>query len=973
MIYTAIRILIACLFSMSPRSTVASSSATYDLCDVGKIAEENFTITLNLSENAMPSRLECSRVIFLQSKRVRLALEEISLDSDAVFEIHDGPYARQHIGPKNVTVSPSVYVSSGNAMFLRFKRSESGRGTSFIHGKITSELYQTTCHCRGVKNGQLECAETYGERKCEVQCQPSFMDLFSPKELRCDLLKGKWNNDIHNMSLSCRKVRSAQLVEVVVRFNYSYGTCQDFDLAKVQEPFLKYLTSNNDVKRKGVCFRTHGMDYNCSVKRLDVRCSNNTPPQITVTIKDHIAAPSNLEEGNAKFLDLFNLYSKGINLQSVADSEELRITEGNGTVVVDKSSFVVNNASPLCNDTLFYIKPHGILNYSICSSCPVHYVYNSTTQTCEECPLGSFAPEGAVSCKQGEDEERKIVPVKRRCSNKCMKGKQVDDKSWMCEWCPYDTYQTYSTMLDPKCASCPDKKKTPFPGAQDVKQCYDPCHSGTFLNKTSGQCQECQVGSYLEFEEHAFVTCKACSGGRTTLSPGSETENACIMLCGKGQFLNTSKGTCQECPKDTYQDQNHHNSTTCKPCGPNKITKRPGQFNVSQCQAAACQKGWFSYQSECKKCPKGFYQDQQGQDQCEPCPDGTSTVDEGQPDVSSCIRTCSRGEFLDAKSKSCNACPYGSYQEADSHLQTECNWCSTRETIVNEGAQNLSSCVEKCSHFPCQNGATCINVGDSLKCLCPEGVSGTFCEKNENIDKFHNIKMSLSFTSLSWSEELNDENSLKFRKTKNQIEGSIRYVFRYDPSFKGVRVTDFANGSVVANIDLYFNDDADYVPAKALQIAAHLGKVQNFSVLPDSLKILYQDCKQPLGIENNRVADDQMTGSTYFKNYEPYEGRLNAKGGRGWEAKYLRRQEYLQIDFEKQVNITAVATQGRPPGLFVTEYKLSFSDDAITWMDYTEGEQSKVTWTADSLTIFDNYTAHHEMVADYILPSLSKK
>ena len=203
--------------------------------------------------------------------------------------------------------------------------------------------------------------------------------------------------------------------------------------------------------------------------------------------------------------------------------------------------------------------------------------------------------------------------------------------------------------------------------------------------------------------------------------------------------------------------------------------------------------------------------------------------------------------------------------------------------------------------------------------------------------------MSLRFTSLSWTDELENTSNAFYQEKKMLIEKAIRFELSKDPSFQSVIVTGMMKGSIIAHFDLFFNEKVGYFPAEALQSAALSGEVGNLSVAPDSLKILHQDCAQPLGMENGNVRKDQITASNYIKNYEPYEGRLNINGGRGWQAEYTRAKEYLQIYFKRAVNITGVATQGQSTSnWFVKQYKLSTSDDGNNWIEYTENGTSQV-------------------------------
>ena len=952
-------------FSIWTILTLVSSAATVDLCGFNEFSEENFTLSLNFSsENEMKNGTKCSRTVLLKSSRVALVVEELNIASGAVFEIYDGPGPNkgQNLGPKADSQLPSTYVSSGNALFILFNISEGEKGPSTFRGKITSEPYQHTCKCRGVTNGLLECSESGHERKCKVKCNPSHMELSINKDVTCDLVKGKWDIDIHNTTLSCQKVQKPLQVKATVNFNYANLSCEDIDREQVQNAFGKFIGNNNDVQSKGVCFSSGG---NCNGTKLSCT-DDDSLAKVTVTVTDHIVEPPTFKEANSKLQELVAAYQR-LRLLTILDNDELNMTKENKSFKADNGSST-EKIAPLCNDQQDYIKVPGNDTF-VCSTCPLHHEYNGTSHICQICPAGSFASEGAKTCTKKNNFEM-LTPIKASCMSACMKGKHLDANSGMCEWCPLDTYQNSSMKLNPKCVPCPDKKKTIFPGAQSVAECRDPCSSGTFQDTSTDSCQDCPIGSYMDVDKHAFTKCKTCDmgkttrtvgskdgndcyskctpgqyynsqtkmcspcpegkyqdemnkdtcqdcpAGKTTLDTGSKNSSACVTLCGPGKFLNDSTDKCDDCPMNTYQDLKQHHSNECKPCGLNKITNATGQSSISQC---GCSKGWYMNKavSRCEKCPKGQYQEQFGQEQCEQCPDGKSTVSDEQSVELSCLVTCSKGQFFDPIKKECNACPYGSYQEANNHFEENCKMCPSKNTTVPEGASDPKTC----------------------KPIAPV--------KEE---KFETIKTSLKVVSLTWSEELKDKNSAEYQQAKQTIEDAIRFEFHQDPAFEAVEVTNLRKGSVIAESDLQFNDKADYEPVKILQDAVKNSKVGNLTVSPDSFKILDQGCGQPLGMQNGQIKDDQITASSYFKNHEPSEGRLKVKGGRAWHAKYTTNMEYLQIDFRREVNITAVATQGQSESVFyVTAYKLNMSDDGKTWNEYRENEKPKVYILSHSL------------------------
>ena len=1016
----AMKIIIIGLFCLDlwPSMIISASTplTTFDLCGVSEITAENVSLSLNFTtERAEKTGGECALVIILKSKRVKLTVEELSIVSGAVFEIKEGPGITdgEKLGPKDASQSPSFYVTSGNAMFIRFKDVSQGtKGPSIFRGKISSVPFQDTCRCREVTNGKLECYETTQERKCELKCNPSFMELTIKKEvLTCDFKNGTWDINIHSGPLECEKVQKPLQIKATVNFNYANLTCQQVDLKKVESVIRAVLGNNSDVRSKGVCFDQSAANNPDCKQAVQVNCTiSGSQAEITITILDYIVEPPTLEEANSKLHELHTAYIN-LKLKDVLDIEALVMKKGNESFTISKES-IVNTATPWCNGENDYIKIPGNATYSVCSACPRHHLYNVTTRTCQKCPSGSTAVKGARSCTQ-KNGTSPATPLRKPCDNKCMKGKRLDMKYGMCEWCPRNKYQNSSTKINPECIPCPGDKLTIFPGAQEVSDCLDPCLSGTFMNTSSGSCMDCPIGTYMDTDKHVSTrcmrcemgtttrsvgskavsdcyhclpgdfynstammctscpmgkyqdevnkdSCKDCASGTTTLEMSSKTISDCVKVCGLGKFLNDSN--CFDCPKNTYQDMKEHNATECKPCGPNKITNATGQSDVSSC-FVSCEEGWFLDKSvsQCKKCPVGQYQDQSGQDHCKQCPDGKSTASEGQKNMSSCtVVVCGKGQYLN--DSNCFDCPKNTYQDVEEHNATECKPCGSNKITNATGQSDVSSCFASCEEGwfldksvsqckKCPQGQYQDQLGQDHCKQCPDGKSTTSEgaeDSRECITSAEVVKMSVKFTSLSWSEELTDTESAKYYETKTKIEDAIKFELHKDPSFEAVAVTALRKGSVVAEFELYFNDKVDYVPGKALRVAARNGKVGNLTVNSDSLSILQQDCSQPLGMESGKIKNEQIMASTFLKHYEPYEGRLNLKGGRGWYAAYNRMTEYLQIDFKRAINITAVATQGKSNvkgtlDVYVKEYKLSLSDNGKNWKEYTENDATKVS------------------------------
>ena len=108
------------------------------------------------------------------------------------------------------------------------------------------------------------------------------------------------------------------------------------------------------------------------------------------------------------------------------------------------------------------------------------------------------------------------------------------------------------------------------------------------------------------------------------------------------------------------------------------------------------------------------------------------------------------------------------------------------------------------------------------------------------------------------------------------------------------------------------------------------------------------ECADDLGMENNRISDDQISASSVRgPNHKANRGRLyyKADGGKreAWSAKKNDENPWLQIDLGGlYATVTAVATQGRhDKDEWVTEYMLQYSNETLNFQNYREPGQTE--------------------------------
>ena len=104
----------------------------------------------------------------------------------------------------------------------------------------------------------------------------------------------------------------------------------------------------------------------------------------------------------------------------------------------------------------------------------------------------------------------------------------------------------------------------------------------------------------------------------------------------------------------------------------------------------------------------------------------------------------------------------------------------------------------------------------------------------------------------------------------------------------------------------------------------------------------------PLGLEDQRIADPQITASTHYNLLcGPWNARLHrTRGGRfggSWCAKTKDSKQWLRIDFGAPARLTRVQTQGRQDAdQWVTSYTISYSKKGDGFLWYQERGRKKV-------------------------------
>uniref|UniRef100_A0AAQ6IU65 F5/8 type C domain-containing protein n=1 Tax=Anabas testudineus TaxID=64144 RepID=A0AAQ6IU65_ANATE len=100
--------------------------------------------------------------------------------------------------------------------------------------------------------------------------------------------------------------------------------------------------------------------------------------------------------------------------------------------------------------------------------------------------------------------------------------------------------------------------------------------------------------------------------------------------------------------------------------------------------------------------------------------------------------------------------------------------------------------------------------------------------------------------------------------------------------------------------------------------------------------VLNNDCYHPLGMESGSVKDEQITAINTRGYWGPHLARLNNQGQfNAWSTEV--NNSWIQVDFQRPVVISQVATQGARQLFqtqFVDRYSISYSTDRRKWIFY---------------------------------------
>jgi hypothetical protein len=340
---------------------------------------------------------------------------------------------------------------------------------------------------------------------------------------------------------------------------------------------------------------------------------------------------------------------------------------------------------------------------TLVQGCPPGTYRDQTGQsTCKSCPSDTYSIAGASSCP-------------------------FDATS-----CPTGTYASGTATV---CDSCGTGKYNDATKQTSESVACKSCVAGEYQNEVGkASCTSCPTGTYAS---GAATVCDPCGTGKYNDQTSQTSESSCKDNCNAGSYINSDKSACLNCIEGQYQDQNDQSS--CKQCVNGKYSDQINQRSNSTCKE--CETAKFNDEtgaSSCKMCESGTYNDQTGQAICKTDCSFGSVI---PPNKTMCYN-CPAGQFQDVNFQStCKVCISGQYNDqiGQSFCRDDCGnglsirsdktACDLAPVCTNTQGSSINLQGEDQNNFAaCKCGtATC---SESTGLYCTELVS--MCTKGES-------------------------------------------------------------------------------------------------------------------------------------------------------------------------------------------------------------------------------------------------
>jgi len=250
------------------------------------------------------------------------------------------------------------------------------------------------------------------------------------------------------------------------------------------------------------------------------------------------------------------------------------------------------------------------------------------------------------------------------------------------------------------------------------------------LDLASGQeltCVSCPDGLYLD---QAAFSCATCPVNSRTADPANASS---VLECACEAGYTNGSAACGPCALGAFKPA--LGNVSCDLCPALTNTTATGRVYLSEC---LCVPGFFLEIADCVPCNAGTSKDYIGNDACTACPPGTFCPRQSVTPVS-CIANSTRatpggkrvqdclclpGFYTEdaVAGRSCEACPPGTYNEAQgspAYNSTLCSACPAHTFNPLASSANASACRACDAHARSTPGSSAATA-----CLCILGFSG---------------------------------------------------------------------------------------------------------------------------------------------------------------------------------------------------------------------------------------------------------
>ncbi|XP_009996574.1 PREDICTED: coagulation factor V [Chaetura pelagica] len=110
-----------------------------------------------------------------------------------------------------------------------------------------------------------------------------------------------------------------------------------------------------------------------------------------------------------------------------------------------------------------------------------------------------------------------------------------------------------------------------------------------------------------------------------------------------------------------------------------------------------------------------------------------------------------------------------------------------------------------------------------------------------------------------------------------------------------------------------------------------------------SYMVIEQECRMPMGLASGVIHDSQINASDHIDYWEPKLARLNNSGTyNAWSTTMKQELPWIQVDFQRQVLLTGIQTQGAKQflkSLYIQKFFILYSVDKRKWSTF-KGDSS---------------------------------